>query len=353
MKTKLIIIILLLFSITVLQAEVRAIWLPVWDFSSPEKIDAALENCKENNITHIIAQVRYRGDAMYTPNKTNDQFPNNEKRCYLLKDDFDPLQYLLDHKGKFKIFAWVTTFVVTPHQLKKIDLDHIYFNHSDWVTTDYTQQQMRHDSYEGAFLDPGIPEVQKYTRNVILDIATNYKLDGIQLDYIRYPDKNFGLNNAARKNYKETVLYEDADSWVKWKEDQISNFVKDLYQRLEIYAPSTILTAAVIANPSEAKERYSQDWFTWLEEGYIDFVFPMAYTTSDAALSGLYNIYPDDLHYKIIPGLRAWSKNKSYDATMINSKINMTRRFDFAGFSLYSYSGIIQNNYFKKLQIKN
>ena len=209
---------------------------------------------------------------------------------------------------------------------------------------------MSHNSYEGAFLDPGIPAVQEYTKNVIMDIVTNYNLDGIHLDYIRYPDSKFGLNKAARKKYKNDVKYEDADSWTKWKEEQINNFVKEIYEELKKHAPHTLLSAAVIANPSEARYKYSQNWFQWLENGYIDLVFPMAYTTSDAALAGLYQIYPEKYHQKIVPGLRSWSDDGTYRADKINSKIVLTKKYKFPGLAFYSYSGIIQNNYFKLLK---
>ena len=342
-------ILFLLISISLL-AEIKAIWVPVWDLTSSEKIDEVIKNCQRNGINNILAQVRYRGDAMYIPNKHNSEFSNNEKRCYLLKDDFDPLQYLIDHKGKIKIHAWITTFVITPHELNKLDENHIFFKNPDWVTTDFKQDKMSHNSYEGAFLDPGIPAVQEYTKNVIMDIVTNYNLDGIHLDYIRYPDSKFGLNKAARKKYKNDVKYEDADSWTKWKEEQINNFVKEIYEELKKRAPQTLLSAAVIANPSEARYKYSQNWFQWLENGYIDLVFPMAYTTSDAALAGLYQIYPEKYHQKIVPGLRSWSDDGTYRADKINSKIVLTKKYKFPGLAFYSYSGIIQNNYFKLLK---
>jgi uncharacterized lipoprotein YddW (UPF0748 family) len=333
-------------------AEVRATWLPVWNFNSAQKIDQALADCRLYGITDIIAQVRYRGDAMYIPNKTSSKYPNPEPKAYLLETDFDPLQYLLDQAGEIKIHAWITVFVITPHDLAKIDSTHVYYTRPEWVTADFTGSEMSHDSHEGAFLDPGIAAVQQYTLNIILDIVTNYQPDGIHLDYIRYPDWYYGLNSSARQRYKKEIKYQDADSWLLWKEKQISNFVQRVYQEINVIAPQTILSAAVIAQPLKAQERFLQNWFSWLEAGFIDYVYPMAYTTSDAALLGLYEVYPTEFHAKIIPGLRAWSSQSSYSVKQINSKIALSRRYTFPGFALYSYSGIIDNNYFPKLKIR-
>ncbi len=350
---KIVIFIILLILSSTAFAQIKAVWLPVWDFSSAEKIDHAIANCKKYGITHIIAQTRYRGDTMYVSNRRNKAYPNAEKPSYLLTNNFDPLQYLIDNAGEIKIFAWVTTFVITPHKLNNLDPEHIYFNQPEWITADFTNTKMNHETYEGAFLDPGLPEVQTYTKNVILDIAANYKIDGIQLDYIRYPDRYFGLNKAARKNYKEAVQFEDADSWLKWKEEQINKFVKSIYEEIKKISPELTLSAAVIANPDNAIERFSQNWFTWLENEYIDLVFPMAYTTSNAGLNGMYQVYPKNFQSKIVPGLRAWSPNNSYPVAHINDKIDITLKYDFAGIAFFSYSGMVKNNYFDKLKIKD
>ena len=353
MKNKaLIFLLLLLGCANFAQAEIRATWLPVWNFNTAQKIDRALADCQRYGITDIIAQVRYRGDAMYIPNKSNRQYPNPEKKSYLLETGFDPLQYLLERAGSIKIHAWITVFVITPHDLSKIDPAHIYYQQPQWVTADFTGSDMPHDSHEGAFLDPGILEVQDYTLNIILDIVSNYSLAGVQLDYIRYPDWYYGLSSSARQRYKDETKYEDADSWLAWKEQQISQFVQTVHQQLQIISPQTILSAAVIAKPQEANERFFQNWYDWLESGYIDYVYPMAYTTSDAALLGLFELYPAALHPKIVPGLRAWSSDKSYSVKQINRKIAFSRRYAFAGFALYSYSGIIDNNYFPQLKIR-
>ena len=289
---------------------------------------------------------------MYIPNRESKKFPNSEKPSYLLTDNFDPLQYLIDNSKKMKVFAWVTTFVITPHDLNKLDPAHIYFNEPEWVTADFTHTKMDNESYEGAFLDPGLPEVQDYTKNVILDIAENYDVDGIQLDYIRYPDRYFGLNEEARKLYKQETKFEDADSWLQWKEEQINKFVKSVYHDLKGISSDIIVSAAVIANPNDAILRFSQDWFSWLEGGYIDYVFPMAYTTSNASLKGLYQIYPKQSFKKIVPGLRAWSTDNLYSVDNLNAKIAITAEYKFAGVALYSYSGIIKDGYFNKIKMR-
>jgi uncharacterized lipoprotein YddW (UPF0748 family) len=41
--------------------------------------------------------------------------------------------------------------------------------------------------------------------------------------------------------------------------------------------PEVTISITVTADQTEAKERYLQDWETWLEEGYVDFMVPRGY----------------------------------------------------------------------------
>ena len=38
------------------------------------------------------------------------------------------------------------------------------------------------------FLDPGNPEVRSYLTDLVSEVVSKYDVDGIHLDYVRYPD---------------------------------------------------------------------------------------------------------------------------------------------------------------------
>ena len=353
---KTIYVFLIIFNISVLSANIRAVWVPLWELTSSEDVDRIIEEFKENNITQILAQVRYRGDAGYFPNKYNNFYPNTEKRYFAIKDSiFDPLAYLVKkaHSSDMEVLSWFTTFVITGHKLDNLDSTHVYFTHPEWVTTDFSQQSMNPETFEGAFLDPGIPEVRNYTLSVLLDIVANYDVDGVHLDYIRYTETQFGYNKLAIETYKKEVKYQDAKSWQAWKQDQISKFVKTVYTNVKTISPEIKVTAAVITEIDEAIDRYSQNWLEWIENDYIDAVYLMAYTTSTKKLKKqLTYISNFEMNNKIVVGLRTWNNKNNYPAKEINEKIKLTLKMKFAGYALFSYSGIRQEEYFKSLKIK-
>ncbi|MCF7858872.1 MAG: family 10 glycosylhydrolase [Candidatus Cloacimonetes bacterium] len=347
----------LLFFLTAISlfAQIKAVWVPIWEITTAEKVDRVIEDMIAMEVNQLLIQIRYRGDAAYTPNRISNLYHNTEKKYYAIKDSlFDPLDYLLSKKNitDLEIFAWLPTFVITGHELENLHPDHIYFKHPEWITCDFSQEMMDYKVDMGAYLDPGIPEVRGYIRNVVLDLVTNYPLDGIHFDYIRYPDTHYGFSKLALEMYRKDVKFRDADSWKEWKEAQVTNFMKNIYHDIKRIAPKMEVTAAVISNLDEA-ERYSQNWIKWLQEGFLDRAYLMEYSTSTSTIEKHLNYLSNyDLKEKIIVGLRCWSTAYKYPAYKINEKIKLISKTNYHGYALFSYTGIRESEYFKDLKIK-
>ena len=343
-----------LFINIALFSETKAIWVPVWDLTDSLKIKEIVSLAKSNGINEILAEIRYRGDALYCPNKNSSTYKNTEKFCYVLKDTlFDPFDYLIKtaHKQHIDVQAWVTTFVVTSHNMKNIDKDHIIKQHPEWVTYDFENRKMKPNTLEGAYLDPGIPAVQKYLTDIFLDIVENYKPDGLQLDYVRYPDIIYGYNPLSWKRFVSQSKTNDGAEWIKWRQQQVTNFVKKLNKKIKVISPETKLTAAVIWKIKAARERFSQDWIDWITKDYVDKVYLMAYTKSNDEFEAITDTLSTfKLNKKIVVGLRAWDDAKKYKAQEIIQKIAFVRKKKFKGFALFSSTGLSQNNYWNPLK---
>jgi uncharacterized lipoprotein YddW (UPF0748 family) len=353
---KLLLIVVLLSSVINLIAFSSAVWVTSWDLTSKEKIDQLVDDCKKHDIDQILAEVRYRGDALYFPNRKDSTFNNPEPRSYLLEnaEDFDPLEYLirLGKKARIEIHAWVTVFVSTTRKTELLPEGHVYFTHPEWFTSNFRNEVMKADSYEGAYLDPGVPSVHLYLLNVFLDIVKNYDLNGIHFDYIRYPDNIFGYNKIAWQYYQFEFKYRDSDNWQLWKENQVSDFLKKISVSIRNIKPDVTISAAVFPYLESALTKYSQNWYEWLKKDYVDKVYLMAYTTSSDQLHSLLDRIGNlGLNNKIIVGLRAWDSTQKYTTKEINEKLKIVRKGRFSGISLFSYSGIIENGYFKKLKL--
>lgn len=332
--------------------EIRGVWAPVWEMETPAKIDAMVKNVAEHNGNLILAEARYRSDAAYTPNRYANRWMNHDPRCYMIDGDFDPLDYLIERADEYDIavYAWFTVLVATSHEMEYTPAQHVYYQHPEWVTRKADGRPMTPPETEGAFLDPGVPEVHEYLINVIMDVVTNYAVDGVQLDYIRYPGAQYGFHPVSRERWRERYQSTDEESWQRWKEEQVTQFVRRCYAEIKAVRPSVEVTASVVSDIDTARGKYAQDWPTWLREGYLDRAYLMSYQESDDAFERVLNNV-DFLGFndRIVVGLRAWRNHSRYPASRIVSKIDILRRHGYAGLSLFSYDGLVQNGYYNSL----
>jgi len=97
---------------------------------------------------------------------------------------------------------------------------HLARAHPGWIFSDHGE----------GWLDPGIPEVEKFLLNVVMDIARKYDLDGINFDYLRYPGRNFPDGDS----YKKYGLGIPRD---RWRKSNLDRFVAECYDRLTALRP--------------------------------------------------------------------------------------------------------------------
>lgn len=339
-------------------AETRSLWVVPWDIANQESIDQLIADAIAANQNELLVEVRYRSDALYERNRGGDKYLNPEPQSYILKGkDFDPLGYILQ-KAKplgLKVQAWVVVYNATPSLPRLLDDNYMFTQKPNWITWQKGKPMTDMKEQFGLFIDPGIPEVQEYLLDVFSDIVLGYpELDGLHLDYIRYPNHKYGYHPISTARYEEALLEEENLSWNDWRIRQVSDFVGKLQTRIKEINPKILLTAAVFADLKEAKKTYAQDWQAWLRDGLIDLAYPMAYNVNyDSFMHHMEAEELADYHDKIVVGLRAWdASGKSlkaeispkYNIYHIKNRIDYIRANDFAGISLFSYSGIKEGN---------
>lgn len=363
---RLLLIALLLTGITSVKAEIRALWVTPWDITTPQAIDEIISDAINAGQTDLLVEVRYRSDALYTPNLHSDKYPNPEPRSHVLKDDtFDPLAYVLD-KAKDKhlnVHAWVVVFNATPTLPSLVANNYIYQNHYEWITYDSKHRRMNSSEAFGYFIDPGIPAVQDYVLDVLSDIVQNYpELDGLHLDYIRYPSSTWGYHPISEQRYENHMLQYGALSWNEWRTHLITGFVESCYHRVKEINPRILLSAAVFSDYNAAVKYYAQDWKTWLDKGIIDCIYLMAYSTKHSTfVKQLTELKQFDQDQRIVVGLRAWDQNdgsllpsnhKAYHGYTIldlAQRINYVRQQQFAGIGLFNHGGLKKGNAWDEL----
>ena len=184
----------------------RYLWVIRDILKSKRSIDEMVNFAIEKNINQLFVQVRGRGDSFY-----ESQFTSRSQ--ILSEGEFDPLAYLLDTaNGKgINIHAWVNVYILWSSKSLPNDERHILHMQQQWLDT--TEEwpvdvgkklDMVAVNYnnEGFFLSPNHADVNGYLIKVFRELITNYDIDGLHLDYIRYQEAEYGRNPYAIARFK-------------------------------------------------------------------------------------------------------------------------------------------------------
>lgn len=163
-------------------------------------------------------------------------------------------------------------------------------NHEEWFDVTNTGEPR-----DEIFFSPANGEYRKVFMDYVRYILTNYDVDGLQLDYIRYPqfydNVDAGYDEATVKLFeektgngrevveqigKQLTEHPKWNVWWSFKTELINSWVKEVYELAGEVRPDIYVTAAVAA--SDSVGYYCQDPSAWLKDGYIDGIYVMSYT---------------------------------------------------------------------------
>jgi uncharacterized lipoprotein YddW (UPF0748 family) len=301
-------------------SDVRGLWVLRTSLASEDSIRAMIRSAQAGGFNTVLVQVRGRGEALYRS--------AIEPRASELDGQppaFDPLATTLDlaHRAGLRVHAWLNVNLVGSGSTLPRSRDHVVSRHPEWlmvprelataaVQTDvhspaYIGQLMRwtraaSDRVEGLYLSPIDPASQAYTASVVHEIVDRYAVDGIHLDYARYPNDTFDYSPAALAAFRAdrwpatlpadrqrldrasvtdplawTKMY--PDGWVTLRRDRMTQLVSRIALDARATRPGLVVSAAVTPNAEEARAGRLQDWPLWASTGVLDVVCPMAYAT--------------------------------------------------------------------------
>ena len=267
----------------VLGQQYRAFWADAFHkgYKDPAQIDQMVEDVATAKCNAILMEVRNRGGSyflksMEPPVEDSDWSPS-----------FDALQYLIEkaHARGIEVHAWYPVTPLWPLARAPLDPAHAWNLHGPQAPGDSMWMTLTAGGKVSSSVDPGHPDVARYLADVVLDPVRNYDLDGIHLDYIRYPeDDDYGYNPKAVERFQRL----QSPTFSQFRRDQVTSLVRQIYLRAAELKPSLKVSAALITwgdGPAtdaqfRAKDAYSrvyQDWRSWMEEGILDVGMPMNY----------------------------------------------------------------------------
>ena len=300
---------------------VRGLWVQRTALNSPDSIAAMVQAAAGGGFNTLLVQVRGRGEAFYRsaiePRSTDlDRQPI----------DFDPLATVikLARPAGLAVHAWVNVNLVASGTNLPRSRDHVVAQHPDWLMVPralsatlrkagvwspaylgtlarWTRGQT--DQVEGLYVSPVTAAARAYTTSVVAELASKYELDGIHLDYIRYPSAEFDFSDGAITAFRDAMsggetraererldraavvnpaAWADARpvAWSAFHRDRLTQLTAAIQSAVRAARPGIVLSAAVLGAAAEARESRYQDWLVWAKAGHIDVACPMLYSLS-------------------------------------------------------------------------
>ncbi|MDR1518414.1 MAG: family 10 glycosylhydrolase, partial [Dysgonamonadaceae bacterium] len=329
--------------------EVRAVWLTTnygldWPHNRTDivaqkrELISILDDLKKYHFNTVFFQTRARGEVFYRSKVE----PMSSVIAGGGDDAFDPLAFAVEecHKRGMECHAWLVTYPLGKNSFVK----------SLGANSVTKKNPSIAKQFKGEwFLDPGNPNTDTYLLSMVKEIVSNYDVDGIQFDYVRYPDNKGSFPDAD--SYR---LYgRGRKSLDDWRRDNITRFVTSAYDWVKSVKPWVQVSSSPLGRYREidgrgkgwtAYETVYQDAGRWLQMGKHDALYPMMYYKG-----ALFFPYADDWQANankriVAPGLGAfqmleldWAKQDIVD------QIDYTRRKKMSGQAFFRAQNILSN----------
>ena len=330
--------------------EIRAIWLttnygldwpksPATDLKGAEKQKADL--CKildmvvDLNMNTVFFQARLRSDVLYESNIEPYIAVITGTRGK--KPLYDPLAFAIEecHKRGLQCHAWVVCMNIGSDKAVKMQGDKSLPKTKPNICTKYGSEW---------YLNPGEPETCFYLIDIVSEIVKKYDVDGIHLDYIRYPDRAHDFPDSETfKKYAHK-----GENLKDWRIKNINNIVYSIYDMVKKLNPKVMVSSAVLGKRDNHKYYSSMGWSgmeatyqdvaAWLKAGKQDFVAPMMYYPDISFFPFVKDWVRNSNGYPIVAGLGAYRLAKSdgnWSLRDFMPQIYVSREMGIAGSSFY------------------
>lgn len=358
-------------------SEMRGLWATRSWMTSPAHVAQVVDDAARHDLTALFVQVRGRGDAFY--------LGGPDPRAALLSRQaptFDPLGDLVARARArgLQVHAWMNVNLVAGATAMPGAAQHVTVQHPEWMmvprqlvdtllplsprdrryaATLAAWSRRQSATIEGVFSSP-LPEGAQDRLDAIVDhLTTRYPLDGLHLDYVRFPSPDFDYSRAAIDAFRASMALDltpaelaaldgraatrplafvDAygPRWTSWRRDRLTHLVTRLASTVRRNRPAAQVTAAVWPDPDHARDYKLQDWARWLRDGVIDAACPMLYMSSGASYERQLQVLSEQAPGAVWPGIGAYK----IDADETARRVEVARTRGFGGVLLYSYDSM-------------
>lgn len=331
------------------EREVRAVWLttlmgldwPRTKANSDERrqrqkdeLLRTLDALQQAGINTVMLQTRVRSTTIYP--SALEPWDECLSGTYGRSPGYDALAFAIEacHVRGMQVHAWVVAFpICSVAQARQQGRSALPAKHPELCRR----------SGDKWMMDPGVPATADYLATLCTEIVSRYDVDGIHLDYIRYPEK--GIPWDDRATYRR---YGQGKSLAAWRTANVDRVVETVSRAVKSVRPWLVMSCSPVGKYADlprqssygwnARDAVNQDAQKWLARGWMDWLLPMMYFDGQ-------HFYPfaadwqENAYGRVVaPGLGIYClspREKDWDLTTITRQLNVVRTLGMGGVAYY------------------
>ena len=347
------------YTLPYLENELKGTWIRP-NQKNPQEVRAVLDSIKNTGINNVFLETYFHGMTIF-PSITMKEYGFYEQNPAF--NNFDVLKVWCEeaHKRGIKVHTWFESFYVG----NKLPGDYpksILAIQPTWQNktkqkSDFEGYVSHPQEHNGYFLDPANPEVTTFLLSLISEIVSKYPVDGVNIDYVRYPNiskenlnNQWGYTKYAREEF--ITLYgvdpieikPKGDLWEKWCEyrsNKITNYISEVSRILNY--KKTMLSAVIFPDYKVSLMTKYQDWEKWAENNYLDAATPLILTSDDNLAKNMLEEIKKKMqgNVAVYPGLFAGFIES--DPEDLLKQIHIVRKLKMNGVILFDWAHLNDN----------
>jgi uncharacterized lipoprotein YddW (UPF0748 family) len=330
----------------------RGVWIPSTDCKvlfSKQRITEAMNFLADTGFNTVFPVVWNRGFTAYPSQIMREQFGVEIDARYAGRDPLAEL-VVAANRVNLKVIPWFEYGFVSSYNLNG---GHLLAKKPEWAARDRPGNLLKKNKFE--WMNSLDPQVQDFLLGLMLEVAKNYPVQGIQGDdRIAMPCEG-GYDAKTVASYrkecgKEPPANPKEPHWLRWRANIITEFVARLHRELKAINPDLLLSMS--PSPYEwGLVEYLQDSPTWVDRKIVDMLHPQFYRRDFRSYKQLVDRlvgqqFSSDRLQCISPGILVANRGSNYCITpeLLLQIIACNRASGIQGEVLFFYEGLRDNS---------
>jgi uncharacterized lipoprotein YddW (UPF0748 family) len=196
----------------------------------------------------------------------------------------------------------------------------------------------------------------------LLEMARSADLDGLHLDYMRYPGAQADYGPAARRSFEaeigrslpdwpQEVLGPLKEEFQRFRQQEVHRAMEAISTAVKAEFPDLILSVAVWGAWPDCAVNQGQDWPVWCRNGWVDWIIPMNYTDNPDQFAGWLDLQRSQpgVAERLVPGIGLISTNAELTPMQLLDQLGRIRDRQLPGAVLYRLDASLPQRMFPYL----